>query len=133
MLNCLCALASYDGGRQCAIRAQGARDREGGRRRTDRARPAHDADGDERAEETGRVVGRRAAASRAGAAIRAEILRLQAQLRFTLLYVTHNREEAFELGSRVLLMRDGQMELEGLVSEVRRCLQTLASQPGRLG
>ena len=65
--------------------------------------------------------------------LRAEILRLHHDLGFTLLYVTHSREEAFELGSRVLLMQDGRIELEGPVSEVRLYFQTLAPQPGHLG
>ncbi len=45
--------------------------------------------------------------------LRAEILRLHHDLGFTLLYVTHSHEEAFEIGSRVLLMRDGRTEMEG--------------------
>jgi ABC-type Fe3+/spermidine/putrescine transport system ATPase subunit len=65
--------------------------------------------------------------------LRMEILRLHHDLGFTLLYVTHSHEEAFELGGRVLLMRDGRTELEGPVSEVRRYLQALASQPGHAG
>ena len=36
-----------------------------------------------------------------------EILRLQALLRLTLIYVTHDREEAAVIGSRVLMMRAG--------------------------
>ncbi|HSW48989.1 MAG TPA: ABC transporter ATP-binding protein [Bryobacteraceae bacterium] len=42
--------------------------------------------------------------------LRTEILRLQRDLRFTLLYVTHNSEEAVEIASRVLLMREGRIE-----------------------
>jgi ABC-type Fe3+/spermidine/putrescine transport system ATPase subunit len=37
--------------------------------------------------------------------LRREILQLHEKLRFTLLYVTHNREEAAEIGERVLLMK----------------------------
>jgi len=37
--------------------------------------------------------------------LRREILRLHAELGFALVYVTHSREEAEELGSRVILMR----------------------------
>jgi iron(III) transport system ATP-binding protein len=37
--------------------------------------------------------------------LRGEILRLHAELGFTLAYVTHSREEAADLGSRVILMR----------------------------
>jgi iron(III) transport system ATP-binding protein len=36
-----------------------------------------------------------------------EILRLHELLHFTLIYVTHDREEAAAMGSRVLVMRDG--------------------------
>jgi len=32
-------------------------------------------------------------------------LRLHAELGFTLVYVTHSREEAADVGSRVILMR----------------------------
>ena len=39
--------------------------------------------------------------------LRREILRLQAELGFTLVYVTHSREEAAELGSRVIAMEHG--------------------------
>ena len=37
--------------------------------------------------------------------LRQEILRLHGELGFTLLYVTHSREEAVEIGSRVIAMR----------------------------
>jgi ABC-type sugar transport system ATPase subunit len=39
--------------------------------------------------------------------LRREILRLHAGLGFTLVYVTHSQEEAAELGSRVIAMRQG--------------------------
>lgn len=42
--------------------------------------------------------------------LRREILRLHHELGFALLYVTHSREEAAEIGQRMLLMRDGQIE-----------------------
>ncbi|HTT41197.1 MAG TPA: ABC transporter ATP-binding protein [Burkholderiales bacterium] len=41
--------------------------------------------------------------------LRREILSLHAELGFTLLYVTHSREEAAELGSRVIAMRHGKL------------------------
>jgi ABC-type Fe3+/spermidine/putrescine transport system ATPase subunit len=44
--------------------------------------------------------------------LRREILRLHAELGFTLVYVTHSREEAAELGSRVIAMpRAGSTEI----------------------
>jgi iron(III) transport system ATP-binding protein len=39
--------------------------------------------------------------------LRREILRLHAELGFSLVYVTHSREEAAHVGSRVLVMRRG--------------------------
>jgi iron(III) transport system ATP-binding protein len=42
--------------------------------------------------------------------LRREILRLHAELGFTLVYVTHSREEAADLGSRVLTMRHGRID-----------------------
>jgi ABC-type sugar transport system ATPase subunit len=48
--------------------------------------------------------------------LRGEILRLHAQMGFTLIYVTHSREEAAEIGARVLEMRDGTMAATAGVS-----------------
>lgn len=42
--------------------------------------------------------------------LRKEILRLQQTLGFTLLFVTHDREESTELGTRVLFMKSGRIE-----------------------
>jgi iron(III) transport system ATP-binding protein len=42
--------------------------------------------------------------------LRQEILRLHGELGFTLVYVTHSPEEAADLGSRVLAMRQGRVE-----------------------
>ena len=40
--------------------------------------------------------------------LRGEILRLHAALGFTLVYVTHSREEAADIGTRVIAMQNGQ-------------------------
>ncbi len=42
--------------------------------------------------------------------LRKEILRLQEALRFTLLFVTHDRDEAAELATRIVFMRSGKIE-----------------------
>jgi len=42
--------------------------------------------------------------------LRADILRLQRDLGFTLLYVTHNRDEALALGTRLVRMSQGRVE-----------------------
>ena len=41
--------------------------------------------------------------------LRSEILRLHKALGFTLVYVTHNRDEAQEIGSRIIHLRGGQI------------------------
>lgn len=52
--------------------------------------------------------------------LRKEILRLQEELGFTLLYVTHDRNEAFDMATRVITMNKGQIEYEGTVEEMQR-------------
>lgn len=51
--------------------------------------------------------------------LREEILRLQKELGFTLLYVTHDREEAFGIASRVIIMNKGRVEFDGAVNAAR--------------
>ncbi len=43
-------------------------------------------------------------------ALRAEIKKLQAELHITMLYVTHDQEEAFALSNRVIVMNDSKIE-----------------------
>jgi ABC-type Fe3+/spermidine/putrescine transport system ATPase subunit len=42
--------------------------------------------------------------------LRGEILRLHAALGFTLIYVTHSREEAVDIATRVIAMREGRID-----------------------
>jgi iron(III) transport system ATP-binding protein len=42
--------------------------------------------------------------------LRKEILQLQSDLGFTLVYVTHNRDEADALGGRIIFLRDGRID-----------------------
>lgn len=44
-----------------------------------------------------------------GVVLRQEILRLHHEIGFTLLYVTHDREEAAQIGTRIVQLRQGQM------------------------
>ena len=62
--------------------------------------------------------------------LRAEILRLHERLGFTLLYVTHSREEAFEIGQRVVLMENGRVDRIGLPADVSHYLRHRARLPG---
>lgn len=52
--------------------------------------------------------------------LRKEILRLQAQFSFTLVYVTHNLEEAFDLASRIVVMKQGRIDQVGTPGEISK-------------
>ncbi len=45
--------------------------------------------------------------------IRKEILRLHEKLGFTLLYVTHDRDEAFDIATRIVMMKKGCITYDG--------------------
>ncbi|WP_309647595.1 betaine/proline/choline family ABC transporter ATP-binding protein [Nocardioides sp.] len=47
-----------------------------------------------------------------------EVVRLQAELRKTMLFVTHDLQEALKLGDRILIMRDGEIVQIGKPAEV---------------
>ncbi|MGV9869126.1 ABC transporter ATP-binding protein [Rhodococcus koreensis] len=50
--------------------------------------------------------------------LRAELLRLHRKLGFTALHITHDQEEALEMGDRVVLMREGRIEQMGPPEDV---------------
>jgi len=52
--------------------------------------------------------------------LRKEILGLQQKIGFAMAYVTHDQDEAFDLASKVVLMRRGVMEFKGTVEEAKR-------------
>lgn len=54
--------------------------------------------------------------------LRKEVVRLQEKLGFTLLYVTHDREEAFSIAQTVVVMRKGQVAFRGKVDEAKAFL-----------
>ncbi len=45
---------------------------------------------------------------------------LQQEFGFTLVYVTHNPDEAFEIATRVIMLRDGQLQFDGSVEAARQ-------------
>ncbi|MBI3319122.1 MAG: ABC transporter ATP-binding protein [Candidatus Omnitrophica bacterium] len=55
--------------------------------------------------------------------MRQEILKLHQALGFTLLYVTHNPDEAFEIGTRLVVMRHGTIERMGVVKRSESILR----------
>jgi iron(III) transport system ATP-binding protein len=58
--------------------------------------------------------------------LRQEILRLQEDIGFALLYVTHNLQEAFEIGTRIVVMSQGKIERIGSVDLIREHFETLS-------
>jgi ABC-type sugar transport system ATPase subunit len=58
--------------------------------------------------------------------LRKEILRLQEDLDITMLYVTHDRDEAFSLATRIILMSHGKIQKVGNVEEVTEYLSDLS-------
>ena len=60
--------------------------------------------------------------------LRREILGLHKQLGFTLVYVTHNLEEAFDIATHVVVMKHGKIERMGLSDEMREHYSKLSMQ-----
>jgi ABC-type sugar transport system ATPase subunit len=62
--------------------------------------------------------------------LRDEILRLHAELAFALLYVTHDREEAYALAERIVVMDHGRAVIVGSPDRVRAELSRGARHGG---
>ncbi len=60
--------------------------------------------------------------------LRREILRLQQSIGFTLIYVTHDRDEAFDIATRVVVMSRGELRWDGPPADARAYFVELAKQ-----
>jgi ABC-type sugar transport system ATPase subunit len=54
--------------------------------------------------------------------LRAEILALHDKLHFALLYITHDRDEAFHIGTRIVVMNEGTIVRSGPAHSIRTFL-----------
>ncbi len=54
--------------------------------------------------------------------MRKELLRLQEEFQATLLYVTHDRDDAFSLATKIVVMEDGRIQKVGTVSEIKELM-----------
>ncbi len=57
--------------------------------------------------------------------LRKEIIRLQRKIGFTLVYVTHNLEEAFDIATSVVVMKNGRIDQIGSVKEIKEYFKYL--------
>ena len=60
--------------------------------------------------------------------LRKEILRLQEELAIPMLYVSHDREEAFSLAPRIVVMEGGRIQKTGTVAEISAYLSGLSNK-----
>jgi len=59
---------------------------------------------------------------------RADIIRLQQATAFTLVYITHDPEEALDIGTRIVMMREGRIEQVGKEKEVREYFEKIQNR-----
>ena len=60
--------------------------------------------------------------------LRREIVRLQEEFGITMLYVTHDRDEAFSLATRIVVMGRGRIKKIGTVNEISEYLSALSGE-----
>ncbi len=60
--------------------------------------------------------------------LRREIIRLQNRIGFTLVYVTHDREEAYDIGTRIVIMRNGRIAMVGSADDAEAYFSQLYSE-----
>ncbi len=62
--------------------------------------------------------------------LRKELLKIHEQIGFTLIYVTHNFEEAVDLANYIVLMKNGQIALVGDAENIKKYFQELSQGHG---
>jgi ABC-type Fe3+/spermidine/putrescine transport system ATPase subunit len=60
--------------------------------------------------------------------LRREIVSLQEEFGITMLYVTHDRDEAFSLATRIVVMGRGRIKKKGTVNEISEYLSGLSRE-----
>ena len=60
--------------------------------------------------------------------LRAEILNLQKNFGFTLLYVTHDLEEAFSIATKIVLMKNGRIDQMGPCEKMTQYLESIRTK-----
>ncbi len=55
--------------------------------------------------------------------MRKELLKLQEEFHMTLLYVTHDRDEAFSLATKIVVMGDGEVQKVGTVGKIKEFME----------
>jgi ABC-type Fe3+/spermidine/putrescine transport system ATPase subunit len=59
--------------------------------------------------------------------LRKEVLRLHREIGFTLVYVTHNLDEAFDIGAQIVVIKNRTVSCKGSVAEIRTHLKSLVA------
>ena len=60
--------------------------------------------------------------------LRKEIIRLHKELETTMLFVTHDRDEAYALATRIIVMEQGRVKIEGSAPEVSKYFNSFTVQ-----
>lgn len=60
--------------------------------------------------------------------LRAEILHLQKDFGFSLLYVTHDLEEAFSIATKIVLMKNGRIDQIGSCEKMKQYLESIRTK-----
>ena len=60
--------------------------------------------------------------------LRAEVLNIQKNFSFALLYVTHDLEEAFNIATKIVLMKNGRIDQAGSCETMKQYLESIRTK-----